>query len=400
MQRLPFVVAALVSSISLGLAAPAGAGGARPVAPAAFASLGAVAPQAAKYFTVNLQPGTSAADAESVARYFRDFGLQADVTPEHDIVFVRGTYGQAAAAAHTNFARVRVRDQIFTHAMAGETYPAKVAQHILATTIEDGPSAVPAGKITAAPPGGFGPADVASYYDIAPLYKAGLSGLGQKVAILACAGVVPGDISAFERKFGLATNVPTVVPVDGGTTATDLEPTGDVERVIGTAPRASVYLYVVPSRCSYANLADGFARIAADTTTRHFAAVTHSYGATEDDYAYFSQLKLLQAEDADLGLLLKRSTPVFTVSGDWGASFGSSNQALYDGEITVWFPASDPNAIAVGGTEAAAISATNPKRYLETAWGDGGGGVSGIFAIPAWQKGVPGVASTAFHGSE
>jgi len=399
MLRFSFALPAVGTALALtfAVAGPAAAGGARAVAPATFEPLGAIASGVEKYFTVNLQPGTSARDAGMVAAYFRGFGLDAELTPEHDIIFVHGTYGETAAAAHTSFARVRVRDATFTHAMAGESYPAGIARFILATTVEEGPSAIAATKVTVAPPSVFAPADIASYYDIEPLYKAGLSGSGQKVAVLACASILPADITAFEKKFGLAANLPTIVKVDGGTTATDLEPTGDVERVIGTAPKAQVYLYVIPDDCSYGHLADGFAKIAADTVTKHFSAVTHSYGATEDDYAYYGGSSQLNAEHADLALLLGRSTPVFTVSGDWGASFGSSDQSLYDGEITVWYPASDPSVIAVGGTEADALSATDPKRYLETAWGDGGGGVSSLFKISAWQAGVSGVASRTYR---
>jgi subtilase family serine protease len=399
MSRFSFAFPAVAAGLALtfAVAGPAEAGGARLAEPAGFVSLGAIPPGAEKYFTVDLQPGTSALDAETVARYFRGFGLDAELTPEHDLIFVHGTYGEAAAAAHTSFARVRVREATFTHVTGGENYPAAVARFILATTLEEGPSAVAASKVTTAPASGFSPADIASYYNIEPLYKGGLSGAGQKVAILACAAVVPADISAFEKKFGLATNLPTIVKVDGGTTATDLEPTGDVERVIGTAPKAEVYLYVAPAACSFGNLADGFARIAADTVTKHFAAVSTSYGATEDDYAYYGGTSQLNADHADLTLLLARSAPVFTVSGDWGASFGSSDQALYDGEITVWYPASDPTVIAVGGTEADAVSATDPKRFFETAWGDGGGGVSSLFKIPTWQAAVPGIASKTYR---
>jgi kumamolisin len=394
MRERAFVSALIGLSLLLESSGGALAGGVRLPAAAAYTSLGSVAASAEKFFTVNLQPGTGAADALRVERYFRSFGLQTTLTPEHDILFVHGTYGEAAAAAHTSFARVRVRDQVFTHAMNAETYPATIGRFILATTIEEGPSAVPAGKIFTAPAGGYSPAQIAAYYDIAPLYTAKLSGAGQTVAILACASVVPADISAFEKKFGIATNLPTIVPVDGGTTTTDLEPTGDVERVIGTAPAVKVRLYVVPSNCSYGQLADGFAKIAADAPTEHFAAVSHSYGATEDDYVYYGGTSARNAEHADLAVLLGRAAPVFTVSGDWGASFGSSDQALYDGEITVWYPASDPAVIAVGGTEADSPSATEAKRYLETAWGDGGGGVSTVYDIPAWQKGVAGLAST------
>jgi kumamolisin len=376
---------------------PALAAEARAVAPATFTSIAAIPAQATKDFTVSLQPGTDAAAARAVAAYFSGFGLTTTVTPENDIIFVHGTYAQAAAAAHTTFARVRVRTATFTHAMTPESYPTAIARSILATTIEEGPSAISAGVKTLAPPSGYAPADIASYYDIAPLYRAGLSGAGQRVAVLACASVVPGDVSTFAAQFGRPAPTLTIEPVDGGTTVTDLEPTGDVERVLGTAPRAHVFLYVVPNDCSFGHLADGFARIAADTRTLHFAAVTHSYGATEDDYAFYGAQTQLAAEHQYLQLLHQRETPVFTVSGDWGASFGSSDQALYDGELTVWYPASDPATIAVGGTEAISGSATDPVRLEELAWGDGGGGVSADFFIPPWQKGTPGLASSVYR---
>ncbi len=290
-------------------AAPALAGFGRAVGPATLAVAGSIAPGAVKYFTVNLQPGTSAPAAEHVVAYLRGFGLTATVTPEHDIVFARGTYAQTAAAAHTSFARVRVRDQVFTHAETPPSFPADVARYVLATTIEEGPSAIPAGSGTTAPPGGYSPADIASYYDIAPLYKAGLSGHGETIAILACATIPPNDITTFEQHFGLPSNLPTIVDVDGGTTETGLEPTGDVERVVGTAPGVAVRLYVIPSDCSYGHLADGFAKIAADATKIHFAAVTHSYGATEDDYQYYRGTSQQAAEHADLAQCFARRIP-------------------------------------------------------------------------------------------
>jgi subtilase family serine protease len=374
----------------------ANAGGGAAIAPALGQTVGTIAPQATKYFTVNLVPGTTSAQAQAVARYFSSFGLTASVTPQNDLIFVRGTYAQAASAAHTSFARVRAHNRVFTHAVVAESYPAAIAAHILATTIEEGPSAIAAGK-TAGSPGGYSPSDIASYYDIAPLYNKGLSGKGQSIALLDCASVVPSDITTFETEYGLPANVPIVINVDGGTTATDLEPTGDVERVVATAPGVTVYLYVVPNDCSFGHLADGFAHIAADSMSKHFAAVSHSYGATEDDYAYYGANSQLQAEHTDIALLLKRAVPVFTVSGDWGATFGSSDQALYDGELTVWYPGSDPSAISTGGTEAVAVSATNPVRLEELAWGDGGGGVSADFGISAWQKTIPGLRSATLR---
>jgi len=179
---------------------------------------------------------------------------------------------------------------------------------------------------------------------------------------------------------------------------TDLEPTGDVERVIGTAPKASVTLYVVPHDCSFGHLADGFAKIAADDATVHYAVVSHSYGATEDDYDFYQADADLTAESADIANLGKQGTTVFAVAGDWGA-YEPFSQQLYVGEVDLWYPSSDAGVISVGGTTATSASPTNPTRLKEIAWGISGGGVSGKFAIPKWQKGTPGAASAMMRNA-
>ena len=64
-----------------------------------------------------------------------------------------------------------------------------------------------------------------------------------------------------------------------------------------------------------------------------------------------------------------------------------------DGADHVDFPASSPNVLACGGTLPQA-SGNDHHRRVETAGNDGdqvgagGGGVSGFFALPAWQNGL------------
>ena len=82
-------------------------------------------------------------------------------------------------------------------------------------------------------------------------------------------------------------------------------------------------------------------------------------------------------------------------SGDNGSGDG-----VTDGQPHVDFPASSPHALACGGTSLQADPATGVISS-ETAWNDGpnggatGGGVSDVFALPAWQAdaGVPKTAS-------
>jgi subtilase family serine protease len=396
MRSITVAAAAILAAACLSVGAPANA---RQVS-ASNVQVGGIAAGAEKYFSVNLQPNAGAG-ARAVERYFERFGLSVQTSPDRTILFVHGTYGQAAAAGNTSFATFESLNRRFVGLAAPERYPANIAAYILATTMNEGPGAMSAGIARGggvAPPGGYSPAQIATYYNIQPIYNANVFGAGVNAAVLACATITTADITKFESDFHLGTNVPTIVMVDGGTTMTDLEPTGDVERVIGTAPKASVTLYVVPHDCSFGHLADGFAKIAADDATAHYAVVSHSYGATEDDYDFYMADADLTAESADIASLGKQGTTVFAVSGDWGA-YEPFSQQLYVGEVDLWYPSSDAGVISVGGTTATSASPTNPTRLKEIAWGISGGGVSRKFAIPKWQKGTPGAASAMMRNA-
>jgi kumamolisin len=80
---------------------------------------------------------------------------------------------------------------------------------------------------------------------------------------------------------------------------------------------------------------------------------------------------------------------VFFVSpGDGGSSPGAGGHD-HSGPVQVESPANDPNVTAVGGTSLN-LNVSTGAVSSESAWFDGGGGVSAIFARPAWQTG-PGV---------
>jgi kumamolisin len=354
---------------------------------------------AARDFTVNLSKGATRSDADLVARYFRGFGLRVRIDAADGILFAHGTIGEAAAAAHSTYKLATSGGAPFLHLVSQPSFPTDVAVRIRATTLQDGPSAIsaslvePAG-LQVAPLNGYSPNDIGIYYDITPLYVNGLSGKGQNIAIVACNTVDPKDIAKFESTYGYPSNVPAIVfvapPPNPGT---DFEPTGDVERVIGTAPRASVTLYVAgQGQCSFADLANAMAQVVSDNASKHFIAMSHSYGATEDLYDYYGAQSTLAAEDVDLADLLGANTTPFVASGDWGA-FEPLSQALSDGEVDAWFPASDNNVLAVGGTTATTTNYHDPVRATEYAWGLSGGNVSGKFTLPPWQNGVSGLAS-------
>jgi subtilase family serine protease len=93
--------------------------------------------------------------------------------------------------------------------------------------------------------------------------------------------------------------------------------------------------------------------------------VNVSFGALEstNDVAWSSQYNGM------------RHVKLVAASGDWG--YG------------VYYPASDPSAIAVGGTTLAA----NGSTISESAWAGSGSGCSAFFSNPGWER-PPSVGGT------
>jgi kumamolisin len=103
--------------------------------------------------------------------------------------------------------------------------------------------------------------------------------------------------------------------------------------------------------------------------------ITHSWG-TDESSGYGSFLESTFANAAAQGIT------IFCSSGDNG-----SEGAIANGVITVDYPASSPNVIAVGGTILNYNTSTY-ARFAETPSGSSGGGVSTLFSVPSWQTGL------------
>lgn len=273
-------------------------------------------------------------------------------------------------------------------------FPPAIARLVEATSFVPGAHARPLfvkpALVPNGPANGYGPADIANLYDIAPVYAAGIVGSSQTVAVAACSSVSLGDLAGYDALFGLpAKHYLTTVHVDGTSTAQDGEATLDVERVHGTAPGAAIRLYLAPN-CAFDEIVDMFARIAEDDAKYHFAAVSHSYGFNEGDFAADGLTQSLYDESAALAEIAKQGTPLFVSSGDGG----SWNDLGIENATDVSFPASDPSVLAVGGTTVEA--GTLGTRLFEHGWTGSGGGVSGVFAIPPYRAATPGLASGSY----
>jgi uncharacterized protein (TIGR03437 family) len=242
------------------------------------------------------------------------------------------------------------------------------------------------------------PNDVATIYNLNPLYSAGMDGSGQKLVILGQTQINLADTRLFRSRFGLPPSDPQTILVpntrDPGISSNDLpEADLDIEWSAAVARNATiiyVYSYDVMDAAQYAvdhNLAP---------------VMSISYGSCE--------LVNLPSDAMILQSMARQGNAQgitwFSASGDSG---GADCNTSRNPGLAVDLPSSIPEVTGVGGTEfnegsgqywAGSNDGTGQSvvSYIpEIAWNSSasagtpaasGGGTSIYFAKPAWQTGV------------
>ena len=242
------------------------------------------------------------------------------------------------------------------------------------------------------------PDDLATIYNIAPLYQAGIDGTGQKLAVIGRTAVDLEDMRTFRRRFGLPAKDPQLLLFgnDPGKTADEDEADLDLQWSGAVARNATIiYVYATNIRTA--------AQYAVDQNVA--PVMTYSYGTCEVT-TDASQRGVAQQANAQ-GITWMVS------SGDTGAATCDSRSPTPQASkgSTTSFPATLPEVTAVGGTEfnegsgnywnaANSTTLASARSYIpEKPWNSsllnsslfaGGGGPSALFPKPYWQKG-PGV---------
>jgi hypothetical protein len=192
------------------------------------------------------------------------------------------------------------------------------------------------------------PADFAVQYDINSVYKAGITGAGQSIAVISASNVDLSRVQAYQALFGLSANLPQVV-VDGtdpGENSAAAEAYLDIELAGSVAPGAKIVLYTSGGTA----LTDGLALAAYRAVEDDQAGIISvSYGECEKELgqggnAFWSGLWQQAAAQGQ---------SVFVSAGD-GGSAGcedfDSQEVAYSG-LQVNGIASTPYNVAVGGTD-------------------------------------------------
>ena len=164
------------------------------------------------------------------------------------------------------------------------------------------------------------PPDMATIYDIGPLYSAGVTGKGVTIAIMGQTDIVPADIADFRAAAGLPANPPTVVTAPGttplsapaGAASGDLSETDlDLEYSGGIATGASIVL--VNSDNVFTSL-----QYAVQSTIGGIAIpiISLSYGACEPSFATSDLTQI----EGFLSQANAQGQTVMLASGDSGAA--------------------------------------------------------------------------------
>jgi len=266
------------------------------------------------------------------------------------------------------------------------------------------------------------PDDVATIYNLSPLYKAGTDGTGQRLVVVGQSEASLADIQEFRQTFQLPANDPDLVLVPGsenpGHTSEEFQGDMDLEWAGAVARNAKItYVYAAPSSGG----AFAAAQYAIDNNLA--PVISMSYGSCEFSLAG-TPISSFETE------LMKANAQGITIL----ASTGTSGPAACDANdlfpttqamlgLAVNYPASSPEVTAVGGTqfkegtgnywsfEEGPNSGSVLSYIPEVVWNDtpttgnlsaSGGGMSGCitasgdtctggFTKPSWQDifGVP-----------
>jgi hypothetical protein len=372
--------------------------------------------------------GMAEADLGKVQQWLEQQGFRVDsIARSRNTIRFSGTVGQVERAFQTEMHYYKANGaQNFAPSRA-LSVPAAIAPTIESvrnlSSVRPKPMHVPAkGRpaFTSSVSGSvfLAPGDIATVYDVNPMYSGGINGAGQTIAVIGQSAVSVSDIENFQNASGLPVKDPTLVLVPGtgssmvvsggdeGESDLDLEWSGAI------APGANVVFVYSGSNANYS----AFDALQYAVDERLASVISVSYGLCE------TALNGSTLESAFQQAAAQGQT-IVAASGDQGAAgcSGDTSSGLTIAQefaLAVDYPASSPYVTGAGGTEISAADSvstnstywiaqstgdiqTSAKTYIpEIAWNDNssqfglsasGGGASALFTKPSWQKGVAGI---------
>ena len=237
---------------------------------------------------------------------------------------------------------------------------------------------------------GFTPNQYLTAYDYAPLQSAGLTGQGERVALIEIDGYRYSDLTSFASCFGLP--IPAVSGF-GVNLSHPLAPGGESTLDLELLTAAAPGLKAVDVYESRARASDVLRSLTAplQNGSRVPQVISASLGTCEPALQISIGTSGIRAAEGALALAAASGISVLSSSGDAGSTSCIGRSGPIDA-LAVSYPASSPWVTGVGGTNVQ-LNAAN-QISAQIVWNDapynlsaGGGGLSGLFGRPGYQNG-------------
>jgi kumamolisin len=256
------------------------------------------------------------------------------------------------------------------------------------------------------------------------------SAAGQNIAVFSEGGYDPSDLqdyynalpASYRAQYSMANVTPVAVDATNG--SPDVETSQDISIAFSAAPGADIYVYFTTfDQVGWYDLIHRVVHPQPGDATCS-VLTTSFYVSNGDDPALLLAegitMSWVDAVHSALEDAAIQGVTFCVCSGDYGVDMSAYGGNTSDGKQHVTYPASDPYALACGGTTVGNINGTSFDEYV---WNDtadingftfdgaSGGGVSNLFALPSYQQnaGVPvglnggqtgrGVPDVAFNAS-
>ncbi len=312
--------------------------------------------------------GVSQPDRDSIKNWLQAHGLRVNVDYTNGLLIdFSGTAGQVEEAFHTEIHNLNVKGVQHIANMSDPQIPAALAPAVSGVVslhdFRPDPMYRQRADYTVAKDGTkyylVVPGDLATIYNLNPLFSAGISGQGQTIVVIENTDVyATADWASFRSVFGLSSytdgSFTEIHPApesgtnncsDPGATNADVEATIDAEYASATAPSAAIVLASCADTTTFGGL------IALHNLLNESSAppalVSMSYGECEATNGATSNA----AFNSTFQQAVAEGVSVFVSSGDNATAFCDRDYdvAISGIGITGW--GSSPYDVAVGGTD-------------------------------------------------
>jgi hypothetical protein len=352
--------------------------------------------------------GASAAQIEAVRTALRAVGLKPGRTSAGGLSIGLSATAAALRRAHvTSVVGLGDSDAAQPLAVRAARRPQRPLAAAPSTT-STGPQACVTAAGDAPAQGAYTDNEIAGAYGFDSLYAAGDEGAGTTIAVYELEPDDPADIAAFQSCYGTHTDV-SYIKVDGGAGvgAGSDEAAFDIENLIGFAPQANLLVYQAPNSSSGLPGSGPYDLYSAIINQDRAQVVSVSWGQCEAQLG----ARAARAESTLFEQAAVQGQTIVAAGGDNGAEDCDTGGARSSTALAVDDPAAQPFVTGVGGTTLQSLGPPPTERAWDSgagaettapAVGAGGGGISSLWSMPAYQRDAParlGVVSPADHGS-